>query len=356
MSKSETERHGASTPIFCYRLQIGYTGLVDVIITAIQVAALVLFAAVCSGLNVSFMSLNVADLRRKAKLGNPYAITLLPLRRNAHLTLAAILLANVAAASATPLVLDTKINGVVAGAVSTLLLVTFAEIMPQALFVRRALTYCGRLAWLLRLMIVVTYPIAKPLQLLLDKLFGREKPELHTRHELGLLISEHLDAKGSELDEDEVEIIKGALQLSEKRVHSIMTPIRQVYWVAPDQIIDNRKLDDIKSHGWSRIPVLNKQHTTCYGVLHVKDLLDIDFSNGVKVQDLPFYPIEVVGSMTALDTLFRRFITGGVHLIPVEKDDRIVGIVTIEDLLEEIVGHEIEDEADRRRRQKQPRK
>lgn len=325
--------------------------------TILQVAALVGFAAVCSGLNVSFMSLNVADLKRKAKLGNAYAKTLLPLRRNAHLTLAAILLANVAAASATPLVLDTQINGVVAGVVSTLLLVTFAEIMPQALFVRKALTYCGRLAWLLRLMIFVTYPIAKPLQLLLDKLFGRgERPELHTRHELGLLISEHLNTKGSELDEDEVEIIKGALQLSEKRVRSIMTPIRNVYWVAPQTVIDARKIDDIKSQGWSRIPVFNQQRTACYGVLHVKDLLDINFSDGIKVQDLPYYPIEVVGAMTALDTLFRRFITGGVHLIPVEKDDRIVGIVTIEDLLEEIVGHEIEDETDRRRRQKSPRK
>ncbi|HSX00321.1 MAG TPA: hypothetical protein VLH38_04760 [Patescibacteria group bacterium] len=56
--------------------------------------------------------------------------------------------------------------------------------------------------------------------------------------------------------------------------------------------------------------------------------------------------------MTALDTLFRKFITGGAHLIPVEKDDKIVGIATIEDLLEEIVGHEIEDETDRSKRRK----
>lgn len=322
----------------------------EAILLFVEIFALVGLAAICSGLNVAFMSLQVADLKRKAKLGNPHAVTLLPLRKNGHLTLAAILLTNVAAASATPLVLDTQINGIVAGLVSTLLLVTFAEIMPQALFVRNALHYCGKLAWLLRLMIFLTYPLARPLQLLLDKFFGSEKPELHTRHELGLLISEHLDVKGSELDEDEVEIIRGALQLSEKRVNSIMTPLRQVYWVASDEIIDDQKIDDIKARGWSRIPVFNSQLTTSYGVLHVKDLLDIDVSDGVSVQDLPIYPIEVVGSMTALDTMFRRFITGGVHLIPVEKDDRIVGIVTIEDLLEEIVGHEIEDEADRRRK------
>lgn len=320
------------------------------------VFALVGFAAICSGLNVAFMSLHVADLRRKAKLGNTYAKRVLPLRKNGHLTLAAILLTNVAVASATPLVLDSQLNGVVAGIISTLLLVVFAEILPQAMFTRNALAYCGKLSLLMRSMIVVTYPIAKPIQLLLDKLFGREKPELHTRHELGLMITEHLGDTGSELDEDEVEIIRGALQLSEKRVQSIITPIRNVYSLTPDSVIDMRKIDEIKTHGWSRIPVFNKQRTVCYGVLILKDLIDIDFNGkGVVVRDLPLHTTQVVGSMTALDTLFRKFIGGGAHLIPIEKNDKLVGIVTIEDLLEEIVGHEIEDETDRKRRSKLPR-
>ncbi len=315
-----------------------------------QVVLLVGFAAVCSGLNVAFMSLSVADLRRKAKLGNTYARRLLPLRKNAHLTLAAILLTNVAAASATPLVLDTKVSGLVAGMLSTLLLVIFAEILPQAMFARRALEFCGRLHLLLRSMIFLTYPLAKPLQLLLDKLFGSELSELHTRHELGLLVSEHLTNKTSELDEDEVEIIRGALQLSEKQAQKIMTPIRNVYWVAPDEVIDGHKLNDIKSHGWSRVPVFNRELTATHGVILIKNLVHMDFNgHGYKVSDLPLHEVEPIGSKTALDTLFRVFITGGSHLIPVEKDDRIVGIVTIEDLLEEIVGHEIEDETDRKR-------
>jgi CBS domain containing-hemolysin-like protein len=53
--------------------------------------------------------------------------------------------------------------------------------------------------------------------------------------------------------------------------------------------------------------------------------------------------------MTALDTMFRNFINARAHLIPVERDDKIIGIVTIEDLIEEIIGHEIEDETDRHR-------
>lgn len=321
------------------------------IVFVLIIIVLVGFSALCSGLNIALMSLEVADLKRKAKIGNQNARKVLPLRKNAHLSLAGILLTNVAAVSATSLVIDDEFNGLIAGIASTLLIVIFGEILPQAVFARRALAFCARLAPALRIMIFFTYPVSKPLQLLLDKLFSEEKTPLQSRHELGIMISEHLGNTGSELDNDEVEIIRGALQLSEKHVRDIMTPIDQVFWLTPDTIMNGAKIDEIKANGWSRLPVLNRQQSTCFGVLLMKDLVDINFDEErLRADDLPLYPTQIVGSMTALDTLFRKFIFGGVHLIPVERDDRIVGIVTIEDLLEEIVGHEIEDETDRRKR------
>ncbi len=320
----------------------------DILILVIEVIILVGIAAICSGLNVAFMSLNLADLKRKAKLGNTYAKWLVPLRKNAHLTLAAILLTNVAAASLTPLVIDSRLSGVWAVVISTLSLTIFAEIMPQALFAQNAILWCGRLTWLLRLMIIVTYPLAKPLQLLLDNMFKHATHDLHTRHELGLLVAEHLGSKESELDEDEVEIIKGALQLSEKKVGSIMTPISKVYSLKPFSVIDDKLIDKIKESGHSRIPVFNTGRTICFGVILVKELIDIDFDeHPLRVDELVLHPTQTVGAGTALDTMFRKFISAQTHLIPVEKDDIIVGIVTIEDLLEEILGHEIEDETDR---------
>jgi len=321
------------------------------IVFVLVIIVLVGFSALCSGLNIALMSLEVADLKRKAKIGNQSARKVLPLRKNAHLSLAGILLTNVAAVSATSLVIDDKFNGLIAGIASTLLIVIFGEIFPQAVFARRALTFCARFAPALRIMIFFTYPVSKPLQLLLDKLFSEEKTPLQSRRELGIMISEHLGNTGSELDNDEVEIIRGALQLSEKHVRDIMTPIDEVFWLTPDTIMNGAKIDEIKANGWSRLPVLNRQRTTCFGVLLMKDLVDINFDEErLRADDLPLYPTQIVGSMTALDTLFRKFIFGGVHLIPIERDDRIVGIVTIEDLLEEIVGHEIEDETDRHKR------
>lgn len=317
----------------------------------VEILIFIGFSGLCSGLNVSLLALDISDLKRKAKLGNKAAQRVLPLRRNSHLTLAAILLVNVAAVSATSLVLEHAFNGLIAGIVTTLLIVIFGEIFPQALLSKRALFYMSFATPLLKAMILITYPVSKPLQLLLDKLLGTEQHQLQTRHELGIMITEHLGREESELDEDEVEIIRGALQLSEKRVRDIMMPIKNVFWLTPDTVLDDAKIDEIKAAGRSRIPIFNRRLTKCYGVLLMKDLVDIDFDeHEYRVDDLPLHPTQMVGSMTALDTMFRKFIGARSHLMPIEKEDEIVGIATIEDLIEEILGHEIEDETDRRQK------
>ena len=323
--------------------------IVSILLIVFIVLLLIGLSAVCSGLNVSLMALNIDELHRKAKLGNVKAKKVLYYRENTHLTLAAILLTNVAAVSATSLVLESALAGILAGLITTLVMVIFGEIFPQALFSRRALTYVALFTPMMRFMIIVTYVVSKPLQLLLDQLFKRPPSQLHTRQELGVMISEHIGHSESELDEDEVEIIRGALQLSEKRVADIVTPIESVFWLTPDTILTPEKVTEIKEVGRSRIPIFNRKLTQSYGVLLMKDLVDVDFEeNGYRVDDMDLYPVQMVGSRTALDTMLRRFISTSTHLIPIEKDDEIIGIVTIEDLIEEIVGHEIEDETDRR--------
>lgn len=319
--------------------------LLSILLSALALTAL---SAMCSGLNVALLTFDIGTLQRKSQLGDIRATKVLPLRQNVHLTLASILLTNVAVATSLPLVLNTSLSGLSAGIISTLALVIFGEILPQAYFARHALALYSKFYIPVRLMIIISYPLSKPLQLLLDAVIGKHGIQLHTRHELGVLVSEHLGADSSELDEDEIEIMRGALQLSEKRVRDIMTPIKKVYWLSHDSIIDAAMIDEIKAAGRSRIPIFNKSHTHCYGVVLMKDMVDINFDDTpVAVQALPIYPSKNVGAMTALDTLFRKFIGAQSHLLPVERDDKIVGIVTIEDLLEEIIGHEIRDESDR---------
>ena len=322
----------------------------DTFILILEVAALIILSAICSGLNIAIMSLQVDDLKRKAKIGNIQAAKVLPFRRNVHLSLAAILFTNVGAISATSLVLGDMFAGIIAGSISTVLIVIFGEILPQAIFSKRALAFCANFAWLLRLMIIITFPVTKPLQLLLDALLGKNQSRtpLHSRSELGMIIADHaISEAGSELDEDEVEIIQNALQLSEKRVREIMTPIKKVYWLTPESTISKQTIRKIKQLGHSRVPIFDTELTTCHGILLVKELVDVDFTEPRLLGDFNLHKTKVVGSMTALDTMFRKFIGNPSHMIPLERDEHIVGVVTIEDLVEEILGHEIEDEKDR---------
>ncbi len=238
---------------------------------------LVLFSAIFSGLNITIMALDLNDLKRKVKLGNAQAKRVLPLGKRLHLTMSAILLSNIATVSATSLVLDQRLNGWLAGAVSTLLIVVFGEVFPQALFAKNPLAWTSAFAPLLKASVAVTYFVSKPLQILLDKLFPHHGSALQSREELGLLVSEHLGNKSSELDEDEIEIMRGALVLSEKRVRDIMTDIRHTYWLTLSTPLDEAKIDEIKEKAYSRIPVFNKTLTKCYGILLMKDLIDVDF-------------------------------------------------------------------------------
>ncbi len=296
------------------------------------------------------MSLNIDDLNRKAKLGNKQAIRVLPIRRKTHLTLASILLTNVAAISATSLVLSRELNGVLSGLLATLLIVIFGEIIPQALFLKNPLSWSSFFSPVLKLMIAVTYILSKPIEMLLNNLFPAQKNRLQSRQELGLIISEHLTDESSELDENEIEIMRGALSLSEKRVKNIMTDITNTYWLTMHEKLDGKKIDEIKERGFSRIPIFDEVLTSCLGILLMKDLVDIDFDeHKYSVSDMTLHHAKPVGSMTALDTLFKKFIVARSHLMPVEKDGKIIGIVTIEDLIEEIFGKEIEDESDRLR-------
>lgn len=321
----------------------------DLMIIILEVMLFVGMSAIFSGLNIALMSLSLRDLKHKAQLGDPKAQRVLPLRTNSHLSLAAILFANVAVVSADALVLEHHFSGLIAGLVSTVLIVVFGEVLPQAVFVKSALSFVSFFTPLVWFVTVLTYPVSKPLQLLLDAIVGHESHPLHSRAELGLLISDHIHAEESELDEDEVGVIQSALQLSEKSVKSIMRPIDEVYWLRHDAILDAVTVDTITRNGYSRVPVFTADLTQCYGVLLMKDMVDVNFDdNPVPVTHFPLHTTRVVGSRTALDTLLRKLAVIRSHLIPIEQNGKIIGIVTAEDLLEEVIGQEIADETDRK--------
>ncbi len=149
------------------------------------------------------------------------------------------------------------------------------------------------------------------------------------------------------ISEDTREMIKGVLEVSDLRVRDIMIPRAQIVALKIDNTVEEL-LSTVISSAHSRFPVVNEDKDHIEGILLAKDLLQYGFKNN----DEPFSleqvirPAVVVPESKRVDVLLKEFRSQRYHMaIVVDEYGGVSGLVTIEDILEEIVG-EIEDEFD----------
>lgn len=316
------------------------------IINYIIVGALLVMSALFSGLTLGLMGLDTHELKRKKSLGSKDAAKVYSVRRKGNLLLTTLLLGNVAVNSALAIFLGSIATGLVAGLIATALIVTIGEIIPQAIFSRHALSLGSRYVWLVKIFIFVCYPIAKPISWVLDMVLGEELNKIYSKHELMKIIEEHEDTDHSDLDADEERIIKGALTFSDKRVSDIMTSGESIMMISSDSIIDDRLVSKIKKENYSRIPVYQGDKDDVIGVFYYKQLLDNE-NFGKKVGEVARKKVYFVKEKMKLDSAFNMFLRTRHHLFIVrDNNDSVVGVISLEDVLEEIIGMNIMDEGD----------
>lgn len=312
----------------------------------LTIALLIVFSGLFSGLNLGLYSLNKTELARKAELGNSDAARVLRVRECGNLLLVSLLLGNVAVNAAVSIFLSDLTTGVVAGLVSTALIVVFGEIIPQATCARFALPIGARTAWLVELTMVVLYPVAKPIAWILDKTLGEELKTIWSKRELEHIIRMHEDDPRSRVDADEERIILGALRFSDRTAKEVMTPRKEVFSLPLGDTIGDKLLHVIREQGYTRIPVHAEDEDDVVGVLYVKDLLGLDSARPIADVMRTDKLVRVTPGRR-LDTVLNMMMARRVHMALVtEKNGTFVGIVTLEDVLEEILGREIHDETD----------
>jgi magnesium and cobalt transporter len=147
------------------------------------------------------------------------------------------------------------------------------------------------------------------------------------------------------LDTDALSIIEGALQVSQMRVRDIMIPRVQMVVVPKDAEIETL-FPLVTEFGHSRYPVIEDDRSKVVGILLLKDLFVHAITNPkIKVHEI-MRPASVVPESKRLNVLLKELRTKGNHMaIVVDEYGQAAGLVTIEDVLEQIVG-EIEDEHD----------
>jgi len=150
------------------------------------------FVGLFSGLNLGLMSLNKTDLKIIINTGNTeekkFAAKIAPVRNHGNFLLCCLLFSNVLVNASLTILMDELTSGLVAIIMSTLFIVVFGEIIPQALCSRYGLAVGAKTIYITKFFMFVTFPLAYPLSKVLDKLLGEEIGNVYTRERLKELL------------------------------------------------------------------------------------------------------------------------------------------------------------------------
>lgn len=296
-----------------------------------------------SGLTIGLMGYSVEEVERLSAVGDINALKILPLVKDGNLLLTTLLLGNTAVNATLSIYLGTVVGeGVLAGFIATSLILIFGEIIPAALLTRYALEVGGYVAKPVKVLTYLFYPIAGPIALALDKLLGKDLPELLSRKELRHMIETHERHEGSDIDALDRDILVGALSLNETNVETIMTAKVDVFTVDYKETLSSEFILKLKETGFTRFPAIWDDRVI--GVLNIKRLVG-NWNDQATIQELcKENKIIHVQKETKADDVLHRMIWGKVHIAVIMDHYGWIGIVTMEDILEALVGQEITDE------------
>jgi Mg2+/Co2+ transporter CorB len=321
---------------------------------------LILASAFFSSAETALTAASDARMRQLAGKGNRRAKLVEKLRDDREGLIGSILIGNnavnvIASALATSVFISIFDDaGVVWATITmTVVLVVFAEVMPKTYALNNSDKYALLIAPAVRLVVVVLSPLSIALGMLANRLIRkRQTDESDREEELRGMIELH----GAEGDGDSREtqaMLSSVLDLNEISVEQIMTHRAGVKMIDADSDLDSL-LDEVLASPHTRHPVYSGNHDNIIGVLHVKDLLravgrhgeDVPQGNGLGLlQNIVSEPYFVPETTLLFDQL-QAFRTRREHFaVVVDEYGDLQGIVTLEDILEEIVG-DIDDEHD----------
>ncbi len=244
---------------------------------------------------------------------------------------------------------EAMVIGVVTG-IMTFLLLLFGEITPKSLAHRHAVKFSLFVAPILSVMQILLTPIVVPLSKFVKQVSG-DQEEKHGLTEEELKAALELSEQEGKIDHDEKEWVEKILEFGEHTVENIMTPRSKIFAFEDSTPIEEA-LIGIREEKFSRIPVYHEELDQITGILSVHGIVekmsDDDF-NKLKVANLPLKKPYKAPVTMKIDKLLLEFQKEQTHMSLVyDEHGGLVGLITLEDLLEEIFG-EIHDEQDEER-------
>ena len=318
----------------------------------IAIILLVAMSAVFSSTETAFSSFNYIRMKNRAEGGDKRAALTLKLAEDYDALLSTILvgnnIVNLTAASLSTLFFNDLLGAygpAVSTAVLTVVVLVFGEISPKTLAKENADALAMAMAPLFRVLMTVLGPVNwvfSQWKRLLDKLFHKSGDDGITDEELVTMVSE-AEAQGG-LEHHEGELIRAAIEFNDLEVEDILTPRVDVAAVE-DTATAEEVAAVFAQTGYSRLPVYHESIDNIIGVIHEKDFYTARYYKKTKLDEMITSVLYTTGS-TKISDLIRILQGHKTHMaVVVDEYGGTDGIVTLEDILEELVG-EIWDEHD----------
>jgi len=337
-------------------------------ITAGAILALLVLSAFFSGSETALTAASRGKLRAQADKGSMGAARALRITEDNERLIGSVLLGNnlvniLATSLATALFTQAFGESGVALAtlVMTLLVLIFAEVLPKTYAITNAETAAARVSPVIRLVILVFSPVVAAVRALVRGLLAlvgvKTDPDSHilaVREEIAGAIS--LGHSEGAVQKEDRDRLLGALDLGERTVDEIMLHRSQIEMIDGD-LPPQEVLEQCLSSAHTRLPIYRGDPENIIGVIHAKDLLRSMYARNRDAAEGadPFADFNVpevamkpyfVPETTTLDDQMRQFLRRNTHFaLVVDEYGSLEGLITLEDILEEIVG-EITDEFD----------
>ncbi|CAF4229330.1 unnamed protein product, partial [Rotaria sordida] len=239
---------------------------------------------------------------------------------------------------------------------STIMIVLLGEIIPQAICSRYGLVIGAHTHVITWASMIVTGIISYPLGFILNKILGQEVTASYTRDQIARMLTKI----NADIEKPELDVITGVLSIRKKTTSEVMTLLSDVYMLDKDRKTDTELILDLHKHGFSRIPVYSKERSNVIGIVKLRDFALItpeQYHLTVKhVLEFHSHPYGHAKATDSLYNLLQEFLRAHWHIALVQEvrteEDHTdpayttVGIITLEDVFEEILQREIIEEAD----------
>ncbi|MFJ8065957.1 hemolysin family protein [Psychrobacillus sp. NPDC096426] len=321
----------------------------------VLLAVALLVSFFLSGSETALMTVNRMKVRLRAEQGDRAAKDLLVLLTRSDRMIVTILIGNtIANVAMTVLVIliaeHYEWNIVWSVIVLTVIIILFAEVLPKTI----AATFSEKIVYIVAPIIRLLIGLLRPLSFLVAKFIntiirigskGAIKETIITKEEFMNMVD--IASTNGTFEDEESERIKGILDFPNKDVSDVLFTHRTEMVALPIESTYEEVRDTILEHSYTRYPVYNENLDTVVGMFYSKKLIEWSMDPSLPLETLiDIEPLFVVQTLS-VEKVFELMLTHKKHMaIVLDEYGGTLGIVTHEDLIEEMIGQEIEDETD----------